>query len=281
MEAYPIPNQEATTASKKLVDEFFCRFSLPKRLHSDQGPQFESEVIRQTCKLLQIDKSRTTPYHPQSDGLIERFNRTLLQMLATCADSHPFEWEDHINKVCMAYNTSIHASSGYSPFSLCLGGRHIYQVTIHPLMCQLCLFLSKNCNRLLKKHMPLPTLTPASTKSGNETPIIEEHMDPPINLDLWSGYLIQKCQKGRQRHFTSLGLAHIRLLRGFQTIPTASRIPKDHLRQKWSILIVSSRAYQEPDSPNICTVMFSLHEMMVHRQRQIDSHLVPTWNFLI
>ena len=92
-----------------------------KRLHSDQGLQFESEVIRQTCKLLRIDKSRTTPYHPQSDGLIERFNRTLLQMLATCAETHPFEWEDYINKVCMAYNTSIQASSGYSPFFLMFG----------------------------------------------------------------------------------------------------------------------------------------------------------------
>ena len=121
MEVYPIPNQETITVSKKLVDEFFCRFSLPHRLHSDQGAQFESEIIKQICKLLQIDKSRTTPYHPQSDGLIERFNRTLLQMLATCAETHPFQWEDHVHKVCMAYNTSVQASTGYSPFFLMFG----------------------------------------------------------------------------------------------------------------------------------------------------------------
>lgn len=121
MEAYPIPNQEATTIASKLVNEFICHFSVPRQLHSDQGSQFESKVITEICKLLHIDKTRTTPYHPQSDGLIERFNRTLIQMLATCADTHPFSWEDHVKKVCMAYNISKHASTEYSPFFLMFG----------------------------------------------------------------------------------------------------------------------------------------------------------------
>ena len=123
MEVYPIPNQQASTIATKLVNEFFCRFSLPKQLHSDQGAQFESEIITKICQLLQIEKSRTTPYHPQSDGLIERFNRTLLQMLSSCVDKHPFEWEEHIQKLCMAYNTSIQATTGYSPFYLMFGRR--------------------------------------------------------------------------------------------------------------------------------------------------------------
>ena len=99
-----------------MVNEFICRFSVPRQLHSDQGAQFESQVITEACKLLHIDKSRTTAYHPQSDGLIERFNRTLIQMLATCADTHPFNWEDHIKKACMAYNVSKQSSTEYSPF---------------------------------------------------------------------------------------------------------------------------------------------------------------------
>ena len=121
MEAYPIPNQEATTIASKLVNEFICCFSVPRQLYSDQGAQFESKVITEICKLLHIDKTRTTPYHLQSDGLIERFNRTLIQMLATCADTRPFSWEDHVKKVCMAYNISKHASTEYSPFFLMFG----------------------------------------------------------------------------------------------------------------------------------------------------------------
>ena len=121
MEAFPIPDQEATTVAAKLVDEVYCRFSPPEQLHSDQGRQFESELIREICRILRITKSRTTPYHPQSDGLVERFNRTLKHMLATTLRDHPFDWENRLRKVCMAYNTSVHSSTGYSPFYLMFG----------------------------------------------------------------------------------------------------------------------------------------------------------------
>lgn len=120
-EAYSIPNQEATTVASKLVNEFFFRFSPPERIHSDQGRNFESEIIREVCKLLGVVKSRTTPYHPQSDGLVERFNRTMLDMLAKAVRERPFEWESHLQRLCLAYNTSIHPTTGYSPFFLMFG----------------------------------------------------------------------------------------------------------------------------------------------------------------
>ena len=120
-EAYPIPNQEATTVAKKLVDQFFFRFSPPEQLHSDQGRNFESEVITEVCKLLGVVKSRTTPYHPQSDGLIERFNRTLLDMLAKAARERPFHWEEHLPRLCLAYNSSVHPTTGFAPFYLMFG----------------------------------------------------------------------------------------------------------------------------------------------------------------
>ena len=121
VEAYPLPNQEATTVASRLVDEFFLRFSPPEQLHSDQGRNFESAVIAETCKLLGIVKSRTTPYHPQSDGLVERFNRTLLDMLAKAVTDRPFEWEQHLRRLCFAYNSSTHPTTGYAPFTLMFG----------------------------------------------------------------------------------------------------------------------------------------------------------------
>ena len=78
VEANAIPNQEAMTVANTLVEEFFCRFTMPER-------QFESNVMLEMCKRFYINKTRTTPYHPQSDGLVERFNRTLISMLATTA----------------------------------------------------------------------------------------------------------------------------------------------------------------------------------------------------
>ena len=116
VEAYAIRNQEAVTVANKLTNEFFFRFSPAEQLHSDQGRQFESQVIAEVCKLLGIHKSCMTPYHPQSDGMVERFNRTLLNMLATTAEKHPFDWESQLRPLCLAYNTSVHPTTGYSPF---------------------------------------------------------------------------------------------------------------------------------------------------------------------
>ena len=120
-EAYAIPDQEATTVARKLTDEFFFRFSPPEQLHSDQGRNFESAVISEVCKLLGVVKTRTTPYHPQSDSLVERFNRTLLSMLATAAVEQPFDWESQLRRLCLAYNTSVHPTTGKTPFLLMFG----------------------------------------------------------------------------------------------------------------------------------------------------------------
>ena len=62
MEAFSIPNQEASTVANVLVDDVFMRYAIPKQLHSDQGPQFESQLMSEVCKLLGIQKSRTTLY---------------------------------------------------------------------------------------------------------------------------------------------------------------------------------------------------------------------------
>ena len=80
LEAWAIPNQEAKTIVQKLLEEMFLRFSLPDRLHSDQGRQFEGKLIEELCKLLQVEKTHTTPYHPLGDGLVERANRTILRL---------------------------------------------------------------------------------------------------------------------------------------------------------------------------------------------------------
>ena len=99
----------------------FSRFSPPEQIHSDQGRQFESDLLKEICDIFRIKKSRTTPYHPQCDGQVEWFNRTLLHMLATTLKGHPFDWEDHMAKVCMAYNTSVHSTTGSPHTFLCLG----------------------------------------------------------------------------------------------------------------------------------------------------------------
>ena len=75
-----MPNMEAKAVAKLLVEEVIVRFGTPYVIHMDQGVQFESNLFQEVCRLLQIQKTRTTPYHPQSDGMVERNNRTILTM---------------------------------------------------------------------------------------------------------------------------------------------------------------------------------------------------------
>ena len=84
-EAFAIPDMETATVARVFVNEFVSRFGTPTHLHTDQSRSFELSLIRELCQLMGIVKTRTTPYHPQSDGMIERFNRTLLSMLRMAA----------------------------------------------------------------------------------------------------------------------------------------------------------------------------------------------------
>ena len=92
VEAYPMKDMEAASVAACLYD-FICRYGAPDFLHTDQGKNFESTLISDLCKLLGIVKTRTTPYHLQSDGMIERFNRTLLGMLSSGILEEERNWE--------------------------------------------------------------------------------------------------------------------------------------------------------------------------------------------
>jgi transposase InsO family protein len=120
-EAYPMPNQEAVTVARLLMEEFVCRFGVPRQVHSDQGRQFESGVFQELCRLLRIDKTRTTPYHPQSDGLVERFNKTVEDMLSKYISTDQRDWDEQLPHIMLAYRSSVHESTGQTPSSMMLG----------------------------------------------------------------------------------------------------------------------------------------------------------------
>ena len=85
-EAIPMPDQTASHITDELV-KFFARMGLPEILRSDQGRNFESNLLRQTLEAFGISKSHTTAYHPQGDGMVERLNRSILQMLRSYVDT--------------------------------------------------------------------------------------------------------------------------------------------------------------------------------------------------
>lgn len=120
-QAYPTRDQKALTVAKILCEKYFVHYGLPNRIHSDQGPDFESHLVKDVLGVLGIKKSRTTPYHPQGDPQPERFNRTLLNMLGTLEYTKKAQWSQYISQLVHAYNCSQNEATGYSPYFLMFG----------------------------------------------------------------------------------------------------------------------------------------------------------------
>uniref|UniRef100_A0AAZ1XHG4 Gypsy retrotransposon integrase-like protein 1 n=1 Tax=Oreochromis aureus TaxID=47969 RepID=A0AAZ1XHG4_OREAU len=118
--AVPTADQKEKTVAKALWDKFIIHYGIPERLHSDQGRNFESAVIKNLCQMLGIKKTRTTPYHPRGNP-VERFNRTLLGMLGTLQEDDKLKWRDHVQPLAHAYNCTKNDTTGYSPYQLMFG----------------------------------------------------------------------------------------------------------------------------------------------------------------
>ncbi|KAL5477929.1 hypothetical protein EMCRGX_G024787 [Ephydatia muelleri] len=126
-EAIPMPDQTAERIVRVLI-EVFSHFGIPEILHSDQGRNFESTILKKTCSAFGIVKSRTTSYHPQEDGVVERFNRTLLQLLRAYVQQQS-DWESQLPLLLYAYRTARHTSTHLSPFVLLMGREPVLPIT--------------------------------------------------------------------------------------------------------------------------------------------------------
>ena len=121
VESFPIPNMEAKLLLTCLWVILSAGLEPPDVLHTDQGRNFESALFKEVCLLLGVHKTRTTPYHPQSVGLVERFNRTLLDLLSIAAREDEQNWDLCIPTVMLAYRTSVQESTGCTPYFLLFG----------------------------------------------------------------------------------------------------------------------------------------------------------------
>ena len=117
-QAYPSKTQTAQATAKMFWENFIRHYGFPEKFLSDQGRNFESELISELCKLAQVEKVHTTPYHPMTNGQCERFNSTLCNMLGTLPEKEKADWMAHLSSMTHAYNCTQHPSTTYSPYFL-------------------------------------------------------------------------------------------------------------------------------------------------------------------
>jgi len=119
-EARPVPRATAEITAQFIYEEIICRHGCPQVILSDRGTHFNNNLIEKLLKNFQITHQFSSPYHPQTNGLVERFNRTLCESLAKLVEQTN-EWDKFVAPVLFAYRTSTHATTKQTPFYLTYG----------------------------------------------------------------------------------------------------------------------------------------------------------------
>ena len=120
VEAKAVPKADANTTAQFIYEEIICRHGSPKELLSDRGRNFIAETVEELCKRMSVHHKLSSPYHPQTNGLVERFNRTLCETLAKISEQTN-TWDKVLPSVLFAYQTVKYDITHYEPFYLVYG----------------------------------------------------------------------------------------------------------------------------------------------------------------
>ena len=119
--AYVTPDQTAKTITKFLYGGYISIFGAPAMLLSDRGTSFTSSIVEELCKILDIKWLQTTPYHPQTNGLVERLHKTIMCMIGKLGEDKKANWPSHLAEIAHTYNATWSAVTGYSQHYLMFG----------------------------------------------------------------------------------------------------------------------------------------------------------------
>lgn len=120
-EAVALPDQSASAVASAIMTKIVCTHGVPEKIVTDQGRNFESQLISHLSHLLGISKVRTTAYHPQGNGMCEKLNGTLVDILASLVNSDGNDWDSCLDLALWHYRTKRHATTGITPFETVFG----------------------------------------------------------------------------------------------------------------------------------------------------------------
>ena len=119
--AWPIRDKRAVTVARGLVERVFLPFGASTTLLTDNGKEFQNELLQEVCRLLGVDQRHTTAYHPACNGAAERWHRTLNAMMGKTVSEDQRDWPQRVAPLVSAYNATVHEATGYSPNFLMFG----------------------------------------------------------------------------------------------------------------------------------------------------------------
>ena len=121
VELYPLPEQTALITAKTFFEGWICRFGVPLQVHTDQGRNFISSLFTNLCDVLQLSKTRTTPYRPSANGQVERYNRMVLSYIRCQLGQNDQEWDEHLPTLGLSLRATVNRSTGFTANQLQLG----------------------------------------------------------------------------------------------------------------------------------------------------------------
>jgi transposase InsO family protein len=117
----PTRQQTAEATVQALIQHWIVYYGEPRIIHTDRGTNFTSQIMAALCARLGVRRTLTTAYRPQADGRVERTNRTVKECLTRLLHEHPTNWDVLLPQVSMAINSTVHDSTGFTPFYLTHG----------------------------------------------------------------------------------------------------------------------------------------------------------------
>src|SRR2546423_9496572 len=126
-EAKAMKEATAENVVKFIYEGIICRHGCPKIILSDRGTHFRNKLVKGLCEKFKIKHKLSSPYHPQTNGLVERFNRTLCELLAKVSEKEN-QWDEYLEQVLFAYRTTKHATTKKTPFFMTYGREAILPI---------------------------------------------------------------------------------------------------------------------------------------------------------
>ena len=121
VEAYALPDQKAVTIARVFLNKFILRIGVPYIINTDEGANFKLHMFNELFQLLNIKKPRTSPYHLQCDGQVERMNRTLIELLALNVANFIENWDLNLGRVLIAYRSAVQSSTKFTSHFMLFG----------------------------------------------------------------------------------------------------------------------------------------------------------------